>query len=394
MFQLAIQARIPIIRVTTGDVVNLHAVLEHLVDAEVHPLGQNRSQAKQRLKSHEFLFCIGGIEDMSWEEIYVDIANLADDRVVVAVNPDHESSIFFDCGTLPTPRGLLADMLSKCALEGHISDLLRVLAGSTLKEASELVRLAMAEQGELTPQAVAHARRNLPLNLPGLSIVDTDYLHYLPTKEVHWWMQKEGRLFMMNGEVPQAIVPRGILFRGKTGTGKTMAAKYIGHELGLPVYRLDVAAALNKYIGESEGNVQAALNHIETLAPCIFFIDEVEKIFRKEDDSGTSGRILSSLLWWLQEHKSRVLTIMTCNDDSKMPPELTRTGRIDSEFTLYGIKDEEEQLKFILRELKALDAPKECLKFAKGHFFGSTDSSQAALAECARAYLRSHLLHA
>ncbi len=392
MFQLAIDARIPIISVSTGDLVNLEATLEHYVG---EPLARatDWDTLLTGIKKGDFTYILSPA-DYDWAPVYHAIAEMPSrEPVVIVVNPADRDPSFFDVGLLPTPKALLRSLLSKCVDKACISDLLRVLSGVTLKEASELIALATAQHGELTPQTVAAARRNLPLNLRGLSIVDTEYAHYSPILNLDSWVHRQGKLFMMNGEVPQAIVPRGVLFRGATGTGKTMAAKFIGKSLGLPVYRLDIAAALNKYIGESEGNVQAALNHVETLAPCVLFIDEVEKVFRKEDDSGTSGRILSSLLWWLQEHKSRVLTIMTCNDDTKIPKELTRKGRITSEFTLHGIEKEHDQLKFIMKELKSLNAPKKCMEFAHDHFLISLDTSQAALADEAREYLRNHLLN-
>ncbi len=392
MFQLAIDARIPIISVTTGDLVNLEATLEHYVDASLARAGDLNSLLLG-IKKCEFTYMVAPTES-NWVDIYHKIAQIPNrEPVVIVVNQEDSDSSFFDAGPLPTPKALLRQLLSKCADKAGISDLLRVLAGVSLKEASELVALATAEYGELTPRAVSAARRAMPINLHGLSIVDTDYAHYMPDSGLDGWLGTNGKVFLMNGSVHPNIVPRGLLLKGDSGTGKTMAAKYIGNRLGLSVYRLDIAASLNKYIGQSEGNVRAALDHVETLAPCLLFMDEVEKIFRKDDDSGTSNRILSTILWWLQEHKHRILTVMTCNDDAHMPIELTRKGRLDETFTLHGFDNDSDKLHFIEQELIALEAEDDCIEFAKEQFQGlGTETSQAALAQWAHQIMRDWLL--
>lgn len=72
---------------------------------------------------------------------------------------------------------------------------------------------------------------------------------------------------------------------------------------------------------------------------CVLLVDEIEKIFGNSDDSGVSGRLLSALLWWLQERTSRILVVMTTNDESVIPVELYRPGRIDEGFEFVGISD-------------------------------------------------------
>ncbi len=74
------------------------------------------------------------------------------------------------------------------------------------------------------------------------------------------------------------------------------------------------------------------MKQAEQSSPCILLIDEVEKLFHTHgDDSGVTSRLLGSILWWLQEHESKVFTIMTTNKESAIPPELYRQGRIDQE---------------------------------------------------------------
>lgn len=168
-------------------------------------------------------------------------------------------------------------------------------------------------------------------------MLSTEFFYYQPAPVIQEWLEKSGR-FLQEFNVP-ALTPRGLLFNGPPGVGKTMAAKYLARELGLPLYHLDIAGLMEKYVGESEGNLRIALKQAEQSAPCIMLIDEVEKLFHGgSDDSGVTSRMLSSILWWLQEHRVKVLTVMTTNKEADIPPELYRPGRIDSEIKFTTLK--------------------------------------------------------
>jgi SpoVK/Ycf46/Vps4 family AAA+-type ATPase len=117
------------------------------------------------------------------------------------------------------------------------------------------------------------------------------------------------------------------------GCGKSVAAKAAAGIFGVPLLRLDFAAIHNKYIGESERNLRESLATAETMAPCVLWIDEIEKgISTGEGDNGTSRRLLGSFLTWLAEKKTRVFVVATANDISSLPPELVRKGRMDEIF--------------------------------------------------------------
>jgi ATP-dependent 26S proteasome regulatory subunit len=87
-------------------------------------------------------------------------------------------------------------------------------------------------------------------------------------------------------------------------------------------------------VGSSERNLATILTAVEQEPACVLLIDEIEKLFGESDDSGVTYRLLAQLLWFLQEHKNRIFTVMTTNDKSKLPPELYREGRIDKVLTL------------------------------------------------------------
>ncbi len=110
-------------------------------------------------------------------------------------------------------------------------------------------------------------------------------------------------------------------------------AKNIANILNLPLLQLDIASLLGSLVGESEGNVRRALKTAEAIAPCILWIDEIEKALSGTGDtSGVSQRILGNILTFMSESTSGVFVVATCNDPSALPSELKRKGRFDENF--------------------------------------------------------------
>ncbi len=129
--------------------------------------------------------------------------------------------------------------------------------------------------------------------------------------------------------------PKGMLLLGVPGCGKSLCAKAVASEWGLPLLRLDPGMLYDKYIGDSEKNFRRALNAAERMAPTVLWIDEIEKAFAAsggEQDGGVSQRVFGGFLSWLQERKGDVFVVATSNDVSKLPPEFIRKGRFDEVF--------------------------------------------------------------
>ena len=130
-------------------------------------------------------------------------------------------------------------------------------------------------------------------------------------------------------------MPKGIALLGIPGTGKSLTAKMIGGLWRLPLLRLDVGALFGSLVGESEERTRRALHLAETIAPCVLWIDEMEKALAHGGlDSGTSTRVFGTILTWMQEKKAPVFVVATANDISSLPPELLRKGRFDEIFFL------------------------------------------------------------
>ena len=131
-------------------------------------------------------------------------------------------------------------------------------------------------------------------------------------------------------------LPAGVMIVGMPGCGKSLSAKFVAREFGVPLLRLDVGRLMGKYVGESENNFLKAIRMAESAAPCILWIDEIEKAFAGIGSSGGGGevttRMFGTFLTWMQEKRSFVYVVATANDISNLPPEFLRRGRFDEIF--------------------------------------------------------------
>ena len=143
-------------------------------------------------------------------------------------------------------------------------------------------------------------------------------------------------------------LPKGILIAGMPGCGKSLTAKATARHFNVPLLRLDIGKLMGKYVGESEGNLRRAITTAEAVAPCVLWIDELEKAFAGIGDKGGASdittRLFGQFLTWLQEKESSVYVVATSNDISIIPPEFLRKGRFDELF-LVDLPDPEERRK-------------------------------------------------
>jgi SpoVK/Ycf46/Vps4 family AAA+-type ATPase len=244
---------------------------------------------------------------------------------------------------LDTARRLVRDVprkrvdLSRADLEGLVSD----LQGLTMFEAERALARAVVEDGALTGADRPKVRESKKTLVESGGLLD-----FVPTPEgpdqigglerlKKWIATRRVGLFPQPGETPLEP-PKGILLLGVQGCGKSMAAKAVAVSWNLPLLSLDAGRLLAPYIGESERNLRDALKRVERIAPCVLWIDEIEKAFvsvrSNESDGGVSKRLLGALLTWMQERRAKVFLVATANSVEDLPPELMRKGRLDEIF--------------------------------------------------------------
>jgi AAA+ superfamily predicted ATPase len=143
------------------------------------------------------------------------------------------------------------------------------------------------------------------------------------------WLKLRRGAFLEEG----ADRPKGVLLLGVQGGGKSLAAKSVAGFWGLPLLRLDFGSLYNKFFGETERNLRNSLRQAEMMAPCVLWMDELEKgLATGSSDNATSKRVLGTLLTWMAENRKPVFVVATSNDISELPPELVRKGRLDEVF--------------------------------------------------------------
>ena len=187
------------------------------------------------------------------------------------------------------------------------------------------IDLVMQEKKEIIRESQAlefYAATDSPADLGGCEVL----------KE---WLRLRERAFGQEARDYGLPAPRGMALIGIPGTGKSLTAKMIGGLWHLPLLRLDVGCLYGSLVGESEQRTRQALQLAETVAPCILWIDEMEKAFASGGlDGGTSTRVFGTILTWMQEKTAPCFVVATANDISGLPPELLRRGRFDEIFFL------------------------------------------------------------
>jgi hypothetical protein len=141
------------------------------------------------------------------------------------------------------------------------------------------------------------------------------------------WLRQRERGFTAAARAFGLPPPKGIALIGLPGTGKSLTAKTIGAMWGLPLLRLDIGAIYSSFMGESERRAREALRLAEAIAPCVVWIDELDKaIGTGANDQGTSTRVVGTLLTWMSEKTAPCFVVATANDISRLPPRAAPPG--------------------------------------------------------------------
>lgn len=152
------------------------------------------------------------------------------------------------------------------------------------------------------------------------------------------WLNKRADCFSDRAREFGVEAPKGIALVGVPGAGKSLIAKAVASVLQTPLVRFDFSRVFSKFVGDSESRVRSALRMVESMAPCVLFVDEIDKALGGTGsgggDSGTTMRVLGSFLTWLQECKAPVFVMVTANRVDGLPPELLRRGRFDQIFSV------------------------------------------------------------
>lgn len=217
--------------------------------------------------------------------------------------------------------------------------LLRLLRGLAEPDVRRLIRHAIEHDGVLDgsdlPRLINQKHQILSRDSSLSFELDTaEFAEVAGLTTLKHWLDRRRTPFLDEAGAKGLDVPKGIMLLGVQGCGKSLAAKAVAGAWGVPLMRLDFGALYNKWLGETERNLREALKAADSMAPCVLWIDEIEKCLSTSDhsDNGESRRVLGTLLTWMAERKSRVFIVATSNDIERLPPELVRKGRMDEIF--------------------------------------------------------------
>jgi SpoVK/Ycf46/Vps4 family AAA+-type ATPase len=257
---------------------------------------------------------------------------------------------------LPTLSEIRTELERLLAATGHnidakmVDEVVRSCQGLSMERIRRVLAKAIAMHGSLQPEDI-----ELILEEKRQTIRQTQILDFYPATErisdiggldnLKEWLLRRGGAFSERARQYGLPHPRGLLLVGIQGTGKSLTAKAIAHHWHLPLLRLDVGRLFAGLVGESESRTRQMIQLAEALAPCVLWIDEIDKAFAGVDgrgDSGTTSRVFGTFITWLAEKTSPVFVVATANNIQALPPEMLRRGRFDEIFFV-GLPSQEER---------------------------------------------------
>jgi len=231
-----------------------------------------------------------------------------------------------------------------------LDEIVRCCQGLSIERVRRVLAKAIATHGKLEVDDL-----ELILQEKRTIIRQTQILEFYPATEqisdiggldnLKEWLLRRGSAFSEQARQYGLPHPRGLLLVGIQGTGKSLTAKAIAHHWHLPLLRLDVGRLFGGLVGESESRTRQMIQLAEALAPCILWIDEIDKAFagfESKGDAGTTSRVFGTFITWLAEKTSPVFVVATANNIQALPPEILRKGRFDEIFFV-GLPHQDER---------------------------------------------------
>jgi len=248
--------------------------------------------------------------------------------------------------SLPTEKEIKAELIRlgksiNKEFEGEfLENLIRSCQGLSIEKIRKALSKSIVKYGSLNIKSI-----NLILVEKKQIISQTQILEFYETKtqfrdiggleNLKNWLNNRKESFSNKAKLYGLPSPKGLLLIGIQGTGKSLTAKAIANEWKLPLLKLDIGRLFGGIVGESENRTRQMIQLAEALAPCVLWIDEIDKGFQEQNkglDGGTTNRVLGTFITWLSEKKANVFIVATANNFSTLPVEIIRKGRFDEIF--------------------------------------------------------------
>lgn len=235
--------------------------------------------------------------------------------------------------------------------QSEINDIVSAFQGLTLTEIELLCTYMVLTTDSMESSIIAGKKRDI-IRKSGLVDwieIENDIDSVGGLYGLKNWLKKRKDAFTQDAKdfgLPEN--PKGVLLVGIQGAGKSLSAQAIGNYWNLPLLRLDMGKIFSGIVGSSEENIRSVIKVAESIAPCVLWIDEIDKglsgvASSNKTDGGTASRVFGTVLTWMQEKKDPVYVVATANDVSQLPPELLRKGRFDEIFFV-DLPDDKERI--------------------------------------------------
>ena len=253
---------------------------------------------------------------------------------------------------------------------GGVDAMATNLRGLTEEEAERAISQALVTRYALCPETITDvldAKKQLLRHSGMLEFIEAsdNMANVGGLENLKHWLQMRRGAWEDSAREFGLEAPKGVIILGVQGCGKSLCARAVAGEWKLPLVKFDTSAVYDKYIGETEKRIRKVFQVAEGLAPCVLWIDELEKVFAGSGpdsasaDAGVSSRLLASFLSWMQDRKAPVFVAATCNNVSVLPPELIRKGRFDELFFVDLPKQAERRQIFAIQLSKRKRNPAE-----------------------------------
>jgi ATP-dependent 26S proteasome regulatory subunit len=239
---------------------------------------------------------------------------------------------------------------------GDREKLIQAALGLTLQEAENVFAKTIVNDGRLNASdvSVVFSEKQQIIRKSGLLEYyesQTEMADVGGLNELKEWLTKRSLAFSDRARAFGLPAPKGVLFVGVQGCGKSLCAKAVARMWEMPLLRFDMGRMFASLVGSSEENIRRAISVAESIAPVVLWVDEIDKAFSGSQgsantDGGTTARVMSTFLTWLSEKQKPVFVLATANNISQLPPELLRKGRLDEIFFVDLPNQEERQQVF------------------------------------------------
>jgi ATP-dependent 26S proteasome regulatory subunit len=239
-------------------------------------------------------------------------------------------------------------------------EIINAALGMTASEAENTYSISLVETKMFDPKVIRREKSMIVKKTGLLEVIESGYTmdDIGGLENLKEWLGGRMNCFGSVAKAYGITPPKGLLLAGVPGTGKSLSAKAVASMWGRPLLRFDMGRIMGGIVGESESNMRKCLEIAAAVAPCVLWIDEIEKGLsgvkagaNQQKAHEVTERVFGELLNFMQDRQADVFLVATCNSLDSLPPELLRSGRIDSIFWV-DLPDEVQREEIIKIHLK------------------------------------------